>query len=465
MIESEYLPVQRPSLSSKSRDERRLARALYILTSKNSKWYDAAFDGEIRLLQPDWFNKNASAVRENKRKLLELARSGNNRPSISSVNVEEKRLAGILNDYLRKRNGHKYDSAFCDAIKSAAPQWFKDTAAANKAQILEWAATGKKRPSGKSRDPEERRLGSALVCYFAEKRQQYDAIFKQQLIALRPDWIEKRSVLKKEKLLELAKAGATRPNSCSTNREVARLGQALNRYTNPNKQYDDAFTKKIFAIRPEWNTAKLIDEALLNWAENGGRRPNRRSKNAEERRLGRALSNRLSCGGSVADKIRSIRPEWFMKDADNKRFRLLELARNGAKRPNSFSANQEESKLGQALISYTSPFGRKNLTNQKFYEQILSINSNWFKNTINIQKGKRSIASSSINKDKLLNMARSGKDKPSRSQKCPELRKLSALLYSYTSGYCKQYDAAFDKKISELRPDWFPIRKKGPFAN
>jgi hypothetical protein len=167
----------------------------------------------------------------------------------------------------------------------------------------------------------------------------------------------------------------------------------------------------------------------------------------------------------LATKIRAIRPEWFVKTADTKRSILLELARSGAKRPSSISKDPEESGLGRALISYTSLSARSKSYNREFDVQIRSINPGWFENTIGIQHGQRFLVSSSVNKSKLLELARSGANKPSRSSKDPEEHRLSALLYSYVSGYCKQYDAAFDKELSALRPDWFPTGyKKGPYA-
>lgn len=80
---SEYLSVKRPRLTSKNPAERKLAQALRKYTDRGSNAYDAEFNTEIRALQPYWF---IDGVAENKKKLLELARSNAKRPSANAQN-------------------------------------------------------------------------------------------------------------------------------------------------------------------------------------------------------------------------------------------------------------------------------------------------------------------------------------------------------------------------------------------
>jgi hypothetical protein len=172
---------------------------------------------------------------ENKRRLLELAESGAERP---------------------------------------------ETPDQKKRRLLELAESGAERPSKKEG------IGLALKRYCCTNS--YDADFHKELRTLRPDWFDADGALlpavlpstamTKEELLKLAESGAPRPNSNAwlkyqknpirTNgleeainaeeiygaaMEEQRLGRALINYTNKSrKTYDADFDAKIRALRPDW---------------------------------------------------------------------------------------------------------------------------------------------------------------------------------------------------------------------
>ena len=69
--------------------------------------------------------------------------------------------------------------------------------------------------------------------------------------------------------------------------------------------------------------------------------------------LGNALSKYTNRNSSTYDPIfdkyiREIRPDWFEDTAQTKKYQLIEMAKNGDKRP-----NQKKHHLGGALVNYT----------------------------------------------------------------------------------------------------------------
>jgi len=65
-----------------------------------------------------------------------------------------------------------------------------------------------RRPSTASKNPEERKLGRALVNYTCKGSGSHDPVFDKKIHRLRPDWFENTADIKKKKLLELARTGA-----------------------------------------------------------------------------------------------------------------------------------------------------------------------------------------------------------------------------------------------------------------
>ena len=115
--------------------------------------------------------------------------------------------------------------------------------------------------------------------------------------------------------------------------------------------------------------------------------------------------------------------------ADINKKLLLEMAKNGKDKPSC------KTKLGWALYNYT--YKSSGSYDPVFDKQIRKLRPDWF------------VSTSKQNKKLLLEIAKNGKDKPSRKTK------LGGVLYNYTYKSSDSYDPVFDKQIRKLRPDWF----------
>ena len=114
------------------------------------------------------------------------------------------------------------------------------------------------------------------------------------------------------------------------------LVNALSRYTNRNSGvYDPIFDKYIREIRPDWfeDKVQIKKDQLIEIAKNGDKRPNNR-----KHQLGKALSrytnknNKESYDHEFDKKIQQLRPDWFENKAQIKKDQLIEMARNGDQR-------------------------------------------------------------------------------------------------------------------------------------
>jgi hypothetical protein len=169
---------KRPSNTSKNTEEMYLGRALCNYTSKKSRCYSREFDVEIREARPDWFDR----VAFDKRKLLEMARNGEKRPS-KSKNTEKRHLGRALYNYISKSKNRddrriSYDPEFDAEIRRLRPDWFEDTTIPKKRKLLEIAKSGGKRPIGA--------LGQTLSRY--TRPYVFDQEFDREIRAARPDW-------------------------------------------------------------------------------------------------------------------------------------------------------------------------------------------------------------------------------------------------------------------------------------
>ena len=152
--------------------------------------------------------------------------------------------------------------------------------------------------------------------------------------------------------------------------------------------------------------------------------------------LGQALSSYTSQSSGAYDPIfdqliREIRPDWFEDKAQIKKDQLIEMAKNGDKRP-----NQKKHHLGGALVNYT--FIKSCAYDPIFDQLIREIRPDWFENKAQTKK------------DQLIKMAKNGETKPLQ-RKHP----LGVVLSKYTSRNTESYDPEFAKTIRQLRPDWF----------
>jgi len=179
-----------------------------------------------------------------------------------------------------------------------------------------------------------------------------------------------------------------------------------------------------------------------------GRKPSKYSRNLEERRLARVLSNYTCESSSTFDpvfdkKIRKLRPDWFKSTSVKKKERLLELAAiPGSKKPNRHAKDEKERKFGSALRRYTRVGGSS--FDPVFDKKIRELRPGWLGNTATNRK-----------KELLELAAIPGSRKPTRYTKDEKETKLAIALSSYTHESNGTLDSVFTAKIQELRPDWF----------
>ncbi len=272
----------------------------------------------------------------------------------------------------------------------------------------------------------EKELSRGLVGYTCKSSGIYDVAFNKEIRELRPDWFVNSATAKKEELLELAKNGEPKPHHSSM------LGSTLGSYIcKVCSSYDAVFDKEIRELAPDWfvNPADANKEELLKLARSGEPRPYHKT------RLGKFLHSYINKGKKYNSKfntqIRESAPHWFVNPATAKKEELLELAKNGEPKPYC------KSKLGHALKSYTSKCNTS--YDLDFDKQIRELAPGWIY-----------VNPSIANKKELLKLAKDGRSRPN-CQKC----KLGRRLTDYTNKLCSSYNAAFDKEIRELRPDWF----------
>lgn len=113
---------------------------------------------------------------------------------------------------------------------------------------------------------------------------------------------------------------------------------------------------------------------------------------------------------------------------------LINLAKNGSPRP------QRDAKLGKALNYFTNKSSTS--YDEIFTKTINDLAPQWF------NQGKIKLI-----KAELLNLARSGLDKPIKKTH------IGRWLWKFTTKTNNLYDDKFTKNIKKTRPDWFKIRK------
>jgi len=234
----------------------------------------------------------------------------------------------------------------------------------------------------------------------------------------------------KRQLLALARSGNDRPE-CSTT-----LGTCLGNYTRHTQScYDGVFDDIIRKIAPHWfvsrqEIAQIKKTLLLVAAKYGVTKPTRGTK------LGSALKHFTSKHSTAFDSafnstIRSVCPEWFSWAADSKAKKgtLLEMAKNGEKRPTMGS-------LMHALVGYTRV--KDECYDPQFDKEIRTTAPHWFMSEIR-----------NIRKNELLHLAIAGEDKPSRGTL------LGDALRRLVCQRLKTYDDNFFDQIRGIAPKWF----------
>jgi len=98
----------------------KLGRALSEYTKKSSKTCDREFNNLKRKLRPDWFFSQTQVVNQKKQKLLKMAKNGQKRPS-----ADKTKLGQDLSNYTRK-SSFVYDPKFDRLIRKTQPDWFQN---------------------------------------------------------------------------------------------------------------------------------------------------------------------------------------------------------------------------------------------------------------------------------------------------------------------------------------------------
>ena len=364
---------------------------------------------------------------QNKKLLLEMAKRGEPKP------IGNHPLTNVFRMY-KDPTSATYDQEFSDKIRKLCPEWLQtlsEKVLDNKKKLLEMARQGEFRPvSGKHP------LGNALVIYITKSSRNYDAVFEETILDLRPDWFRNlRVVDKKNQLLEIAKEeGCKKPSKESS------LGRSLREYVRVGgESYDVVFDKQIRKLAPHWfmDTAAESKKQLLQMAKNGQAKPI-----AGKHPLGSSLKNYTNpnnpCYDPIFDKQMSgLVPSWFVHPSeitDSKKQQLLEVAKNGEPRP---SYNKHS--LGIVLSHYTK-LGN-DCYDPVFDKKIRKLRPDWFLSQSDIANNK---------KKQLIQIAICGDSRPSQSK-----HPLGVVLSQYTNSNNLCYDPIFDKEIRKLRPDWF----------
>lgn len=243
----------------------------------------------------------------NKKKLFELAESGQDKPHWKT------KLGKAFIRYTCK-SYRSCDNEFIVKFKKIRPDWFIDKriqiANEKKALILKIATEGGNKPSSKTK------LGRCYIKYTAKSAETYDPSFIEELKKIRPDWFMTLVVIashKKKILIQMAKNGKNRPN------QKTKIGQAFSSYVSKsNGAYDADFKQKIKNINPNWfipihvQNGNKKKEALIQMAKDGEKKPSISTS------LGLAFRsytiNSSHCRDAVfTDTIKSIRPDWFKR--------------------------------------------------------------------------------------------------------------------------------------------------------
>ena len=176
-----------------------------------------------------------------KRRLLEMARRGEQRPRQT-----KHPLGGALSRFVSQKSD-TYDPIFDREIRIIAPHWFiprTKTSSQNKKTLLEMARRSEPRPRQRTQ------IGRSLSDYTSKKSKTHDPDFTRKIRRLAPPWFKTRSELaeqKKRKLLGAARKGLPKP------KQKTGLGHALYRYTSKkSKNHDPTFARQIKKLAPHW---------------------------------------------------------------------------------------------------------------------------------------------------------------------------------------------------------------------
>jgi hypothetical protein len=153
----------------------KLYRCIISYTGPKSKMYDPKFTKQIKAIRPDWFNKDPNNPSAKKQELLDLAKSGADKP------LSGTKMRNYIGIYTTKSQVC-YDPEFTKKIKAIRPDWFISKSHTRKQELLELARSGAKKPTKRTT------IGLALIRYINKRC--YDPEFTKQIKTLRPDWFK-----------------------------------------------------------------------------------------------------------------------------------------------------------------------------------------------------------------------------------------------------------------------------------
>ena len=209
--------------------------------------------------------------------------------------------------------------------------------------------------------------------------------------------------------------------------------------------YADTTLEKILIERGRSKNSKSKKILLLELAADGGAKPSSRDVNKFVKSLGVALNNYMNSKNPIFDsgfteKIKKLRPDWFLSPADIKKQELLTMAINGEPKPSKSSRNENVKSHALALLNYTSK--ASGTYDPDFEKKIKEIRPDWY---LNAKKEKQR---------QLLAIATEGGSIPKREGIDKKIDALAAALYYYTKSK-HGYDDSFAAEMRKLRPDWF----------
>lgn len=237
-----------------------------------------------------------------KKKLIKLASSGAEKPKYYSS--EGRRLSS----YVCKTSA-AYDKKFTYKIKKIRSDWLdsqEERVKKNKKMFLEMAARGEKRPN-KRKDPK----GAIFSSYVCPSQPTFDKKFRDQIKKINPEWIEKKSDIKKNQLLRLAKKRKSRPNWNTP------LGKFFADciYRKDRKGFDKNLYEKLKKVRPNWFVSQhqLCEkkrQEILKLAKN--KKLSKKDIQKKIKTFVNYIQGKTRNDKDFVRKLKKIRPEFFV---------------------------------------------------------------------------------------------------------------------------------------------------------
>lgn len=374
------------------------------------------YDAIYRLFN---FSKISSA--DFKKKLLKMASNKKNeRPSQKTK--EGQRLSAYTN-----KSSQCYDEQFANRIKKSRPDWFitpQEKKDANKKMFLEMATRGEKRPN-KHKDPR----GAIFSSYVNASQPTFDKKFRDQIKKINPEWIEKKSDIRKRELLKLAKTNKPKPNHKTP------LGIFLADciYKKNRKSFDKHFYEKLKKLRPDWfvsqkKNAEDTRSKILELSKN-----KKLNKKEIGKIIGRTFNDYLRKdnprNAQFINKLKKIRPDFFVSRSEvatKDKQKVIDSVRKNIK------TNVRKSRFYNWISA-----------DKKFKKEITRLSPNWYTPVAETKQKIEKI------KKKIILIAKSGGRRPLQRD---YTGRLLAGLVTKTS---KRYNHEFHFKLKKMRPDWF----------